>query len=183
MFFPANVQWPKGARMWACTYEGVNVHKAIASNIGMGLRLNKQTTSVCGQEIPTLMGSDKQGLSHWVWRSPEERLQGLCCRMHTRCVREHIPPTTPCPWRTCRHRQSTCWGKGRRVWKAVGTQAEGMKWHKIYQITLLMGPVSVCTWNWKDTDTPALPPCPSVPAFPVGNVTDKFTRWAAWRYN
>lgn len=63
-------------------------------------------------------------------------LKGLCCRMHTRCVREHNSPATPCPWSTFRHMQSTS-GKGRRVWKATGTQAEGMKWCKMYQSTLL----------------------------------------------
>lgn len=85
------------------------------------------------------MGSDKQSLSHWMWRFPEERLKGLCCRMHTRCVTEHISPAMPCPWSTYRHMQSTCWEKAEE--KAMGTQAEGMKC-KMYQDTLLMGTVS-----------------------------------------
>lgn len=66
------------------------------------------------------MLSDKQGLSHWERRFPEGRLKGLCCRMHTRCVREHISPATPCPWSTCRHRQSTCWEKAEECAKPWG---------------------------------------------------------------
>ena len=52
-----------------------------------------------------------RGLSHWALQSPKERLERHCCRMCTRCIREHVLPAASCRWGIHRHLHSTCVGK------------------------------------------------------------------------
>lgn len=79
----------------------------------------------------------------------------MCKRAHLSChpmSMEHLQP----------HAEHLL-GRGRRVWKAAGTQAEAMKWCKMYQSILLTGTVSApeterSLWNL-GTATLSFCPC------------------------
>lgn len=117
-----------------------HMHKVAALNSGMELRLNKQVTSVYGHQIPELTGPDKWGLSHWPWQSPEERLEGLCCRIHTDHIREHISPASP---GTVEHLQAPA-GARQKPWAPTEKAQHSAR-------CILTHTGAACTWNWMVT--------------------------------
>lgn len=107
-FSQLNVQWPKGARMWACIFEGANM---------------------CTKPLPWMQAwNETNNFCPWTWNPHTDRVwqaglvtlgmevswgkaQGaLPQEAHKMCKRAHLS-ATPCPWSTCRHMQSTCWEK------------------------------------------------------------------------
>lgn len=164
-FFQLNVQWPKGARMWAFIFEGANM---------------------CTKPLPWMQAwNETNNFCPWTWNPHTDRVwqaglvtlgmevswgkaQGALLQdAHKMCKRAHLF-ATPCPWSTCRHMQSTCWEKAGECGKpgALGQKA----WSSVRGIRAF----SPCTVSAPETER-TLPPwhCHSV-------LLSLYFQWRMW---